>query len=219
MTRILFSKSGGAKFISHLDTMRTFQRAFLRAGLDIGHTEGFNPHPFVSILLPLSVGFSSACEILEFRMPEGESMDAVPARLNAVLPEGLEVTECWEGGQKVKNLTWADYVLEFRREDGRAPTGDLLAELLGRETLEVRVLSKKDPSGFKTTDLIPQIRSFRTEEDGDRTTLYLRCRARDPGLNPRRITEALLSEYPDISPGTVLYHRAEVLDGEENPFR
>ncbi len=64
--RLLFSKTGRAKYISHLDLMRTFQRAFFRSGIQIRHTEGFNPHPFVSIALPLSVGYSSQCEILEF---------------------------------------------------------------------------------------------------------------------------------------------------------
>ena len=54
--RILFSKFGRARFISHLDLMRTIQRAFFRAGIQIKHTEGYNPHPFVSIALPLSVG-------------------------------------------------------------------------------------------------------------------------------------------------------------------
>ena len=49
--RLLFSKTGRAKYISHLDLMRTFQRAFARAGIQIKHTEGFNPHPFVSIAL------------------------------------------------------------------------------------------------------------------------------------------------------------------------
>lgn len=57
--RLAFSKADTAKFISHLDLMRTFQRSFLRAGIAIKHTEGFNPHAFVSIPLPLSVGFSS----------------------------------------------------------------------------------------------------------------------------------------------------------------
>ena len=57
--RLLFSKTGRAKYISHLDLMRTFQRAFFRSGIQIRHTEGFNPHPFVSIALPLSVGYSS----------------------------------------------------------------------------------------------------------------------------------------------------------------
>ena len=55
--RLLFSKTGRAKYISHLDLMRTFQRAFFRSGIQIRHTEGFNPHPFVSIALPLSVGY------------------------------------------------------------------------------------------------------------------------------------------------------------------
>ena len=54
--RLAFSKADTAKFISHLDLMRTFQRSFLRAGIAIKHTEGFNPHAFVSIPLPLSVG-------------------------------------------------------------------------------------------------------------------------------------------------------------------
>ena len=49
--RLLFSKTGRAKYISHLDLMRTFQRAFARAGIAIKHTEGFNPHPFVCGLL------------------------------------------------------------------------------------------------------------------------------------------------------------------------
>ena len=62
--RLLFSKTGRARYISHLDLMRTFQRAFFRADIPIKHTEGFNPHAFVSIALPLSVGFSSECEIL-----------------------------------------------------------------------------------------------------------------------------------------------------------
>ena len=59
--RLLFSKTGRAKYISHLDLMRTFQRAFARAKIAIKHTEGFHPHPFVSIALPLSVGYSSQC--------------------------------------------------------------------------------------------------------------------------------------------------------------
>ena len=53
--RLLFSKTGRAKYISHLDLMRTFQRAFARAKIPIKHTEGFNPHPFVSIALPRCV--------------------------------------------------------------------------------------------------------------------------------------------------------------------
>ena len=84
--RLLFSKTGRAKYISHLDLMRTFQRAFSRAGIQIKHTEGFNPHPFVSIALPLSVGYSSQCEILEFGLVGGASYEYLfPLLLTAIM--------------------------------------------------------------------------------------------------------------------------------------
>ena len=54
--RLRFEKSGRAVYISHLDLMRTMQRTFKRAGYALKHSEGFNPHPIISILLPLSVG-------------------------------------------------------------------------------------------------------------------------------------------------------------------
>jgi len=93
--RLLFSKTGRAKYISHLDLMRTFQRAFSRAGIQIKHTEGFNPHPFVSIALPLSVGYSSQCEILEFGLVGGSSYEELPAKLTAAMPEGIIIHSCF----------------------------------------------------------------------------------------------------------------------------
>ena len=61
MPRLLFEKTGTAVWMSHLDLMRVFQRAFKRAGLSLTHTKGFNPRPSVSIALPLSVGVESVC--------------------------------------------------------------------------------------------------------------------------------------------------------------
>ena len=66
MPRLLFEKVGRSVWISHLDLMRLFQRAFKRAGLKLKHTQGFNPRPSVSIALPLSVGVESECELLDF---------------------------------------------------------------------------------------------------------------------------------------------------------
>ena len=99
--RLLFSKTGRAKYISHLDLMRTFQRAFSRAGIQIKHTEGFNPHPFVSIALPLSVGYSSQCEILEFGLVGGASYEEVPAKLTAAMPEGIVIHQCYPAEKAV----------------------------------------------------------------------------------------------------------------------
>ena len=66
--RLIFSKEGRAVYISHLDLMRTFQRVFMREGLILKHSQGFHPHPIISFALPLSVGQSSRCEILDFEV-------------------------------------------------------------------------------------------------------------------------------------------------------
>ena len=87
--RFRFEKTGRAKYISHLDLMRTFQRAFLRAGIDVKHTEGFNPHPYISIVLPLSLGSESLCEYLDAEI-NGRAAEAVKG-LNSALPEGIRM--------------------------------------------------------------------------------------------------------------------------------
>ena len=107
--RLLFSKTGRACYISHLDLMRTFPRAFLRAGLSAKQTEGFNQHTFVSIALPLSLGYASRCEILEFELLDDIPLTEVPAKLNAVLPEGLEVLSCYEAQIPVRQIAWVDW--------------------------------------------------------------------------------------------------------------
>ena len=122
--RLAFSKSDTAKFISHLDLMRTFQRAFLRAGIQVRHTEGFNPHAFVSIPLPLSVGYSSGCEVLECSLLGEPDLEQIPQRMNAVLPDGIHVYQCYAGGQPVKALQYVNYIVTLEYEAGapRAPS-------------------------------------------------------------------------------------------------
>ena len=71
--RLLFTKEAQASYISHLDTMRTFQRVFPRAELHLKHSNGFHPHPIISIVLPLPVGQSSDCELLDFEPEHGSA--------------------------------------------------------------------------------------------------------------------------------------------------
>ena len=92
MPRLLFEKKGSAVWISHLDLMRLFQRAFKRADLPLKHTQGFNPRPSVSIALPLSVGVDSCCELLDFDL-DGETVpcNEIRERLNKTLVSGVRV--------------------------------------------------------------------------------------------------------------------------------
>jgi len=218
--RLLFSKTGRAKYISHLDLMRTFQRAFARAGIQIKHTEGFNPHPFVSIALPLSVGYSSQCEILEFGLLDGVPAEEVPQRLTAAMPEGILIHKCYPAERKLKELASINYIMNFEYSEGRPQECEpAMAELLSRESLVVKKKSNKSKKGFTEVDLIPLIRSFNIECQSDTMTLDAVLSAQNPGLNPELLRAAFCEAYPDYAPDFVTFHRREVLDGEGKSFR
>ena len=87
--RIQFEKKGGAAYISHLDLMKTLQRALLRAQLPVKYTEGFNPHIYLSILVPLSTGYQSEYDLCDFGLLLDSCPDDLAERLNRALPQGL----------------------------------------------------------------------------------------------------------------------------------
>ena len=218
--RLLFTKTGRARYISHLDLIRTFQRAFSRAKIPIKHTEGFNPHPFVSIALPLSVGFSSQCEILEFGLLEGTSYEEVPERLTAAMPEGIIIHRCWPGERKLKELCYVNYIMTFDYPEGRPQeTESAMTALLGRESLVVKKKSNKAKAGFTEIDIIPLVHSWRMECQSDTMMVDLVTSAQNPGLNPDLIRSAFCAEYPEYTPDFVTFHRRDVLDGEGKSFR
>ena len=116
MNRLLFEKTGDAVYLSHLDLMRIFQRAFRRADILIWHSQGFSPRAYVSIALPLSVGVESRCEILDFEIEDGSAdLAKLPELLNRVL-------RAYESAVKVKHLTYlqSEVTLEY---DGGVPDG------------------------------------------------------------------------------------------------
>lgn len=217
--RLAFSKADTAKYISHLDLMRTFQRAFLRSGLPIKHTEGFNPHAFVSIPLPLPVGHSSACEVLECELLGNPELAEVPGRMTAALPAGITVTRCYEGGRAVKQLQYVNYIVTLEYQAG-APFGadTAIRDLLNRESLMVVKRSKKAKSGQVEVDLIPLIAKVTVEERRDCIILDLVLKAQNPGLNPDLVVSAIRERCPQAAPDYVCFHRRAVLDEQQQAW-
>ena len=105
--RLVYEQTRRASMDVASDTMRTLQRAIrARAGIPIRYSEGFNPHELISILLPLSVGTASLCQIADIRVREDVDIAALPAQLTAVMPEGIRVTDCYENAMKPAELKW-----------------------------------------------------------------------------------------------------------------
>lgn len=219
--RILFTKSGTAQYISHLDLMHTMERAFLRAGITIRHTAGFHPHPYVSIPLPLPLGFSSDCEIMEFGLMDGATMETLPQQMNDALPAGIQVLQCYEGGQAFKKLSYVRYdiTLEF---DGNlaVKAAEALHELLNRESFVVQKRSKKAKSGFTEVDIIPLVEAVEeVRADGAFLYLTILLKAQNPGLNPDVLLQGFKSEHPDLPIVYSHCHRREILDDRKKTYR
>lgn len=219
--RILFAKSGTAKYISHLDLMHTMERAFLRAGITIRHTAGFHPHPYVSIPLPLPLGFSSQCEILEFGLENGATVETLPEQMNKALPAGIEILSCYEGGLAFKKLAFVRYDISLEFD---APVSEQAAtafrELMARESFVVKKRSKKAKSGFTEVDIIPLVEAveeIHAEDTWLRLTLLLK--AQNPGLNPDVLLQGFRSEYPELPIIYTACHRREILDDDKNVYR
>lgn len=219
MARLLFEKTGNAVWISHLDMMRLFQRAFKRAGLALTHTQGFNPRPSVSIALPLSVGVESGCELLDFDL-EGEipSCDVIMDRLNRVLVPGVRVLDVYENGGKIKNLALLDCQVTLEYDSG-VPEGaeKEIQSLFAQESL---LVEKRGKNGVVEQDIIPMIRKFYIQQtDAHTLVLSTRICCQNPTLNPMQLCAAVERYLPRFRPDFNKCRRIEIYDNEEKIFR
>ena len=147
--RLRFKKEGLARFISHLDLMRTFERAFRRAELPIAFSQGFNPRPKMTFASALSVGISSSSEYLDVEFSEDVSASDVALKLNPALPEGIKVTDVKMADEAISlsMLNGAKYVVrlalnEVDLEELKKSTKGLL------EQKEI-IIEKRTKSGKK----------------------------------------------------------------------
>lgn len=219
MPRLLFEKTGNAVWISHLDLMRLFQRAFKRAGLNLKHTQGFNPRPSVSIALPLSVGVESCCELLDFDLDGGSvPYDEICSRLNACLVEGVRVLQVHEGGRKLRDLSLLRCVVTLEYDAG-VPDGaeKAIATLFERPSL---LVPKKTKNGVQEQDIISMIHSLSVrKETGDTVRLEAVICCQNPTLNPMQLSTAIEMFLQDFAPNFSKCKRMEIYDKEETVFR
>ena len=218
MPRLRFEKVGTAVWMSHLDLMRVFQRAFKRAGLPLKHTQGFNPRPSVSIALPMSVGVESVCELLDFDL-DGVSVpcDDILARLNACLVTGVRGLEVYENGSKLRNLAYLDCQV-FLEYDAGIPAGAeaQIDALFRRPTLP---MEKHGKNGPQMQDLIPMIRRLSLAADGNTLVLSARVCCQNPTLNPAQLAAAVDEYLPAFRPDFAHCRRLELYDQNETIFR
>ncbi len=169
-------------WFSHLDLMRTVSRALRRSHLDIWMSEGFTPRPHIVFTPPLSLGYESTAEIMDFRLNLDAKLDADV--LKACFPPALSVNEVYTPKTKMKDIAFADYVITLTTNHSAKSIAEFFAHPVE--------MVKKTKRGESTVDITQFIKTFEiTELDGGvkiKTTLA--CSA-EATLNPSYMLTAL----------------------------
>lgn len=185
--RIFFRKTGRMKFISHLDLQRFMIRMIRRSGIPVWYSEGFNPHPYITFALPLSLGFESTYDVMDMRLSDDDfPLFQALDMLKAVMPEGIELFDIGEPRMKVGKIAFAEYKISY---DGL--TYESTKELESFLSLPEILTEKRSKKGkMNTVDLAPAIKSFSVV--GETVTLVLAAGSNN--LNPKLVFEAFERE-------------------------
>ena len=215
--RLRFSKFGNAKYISHLDLMATMQRALIRAGIKLKYSQGFNPHPSISIALPLSVGCASLCELIDFKTEHYLLPDGLSEIINDVLPKDIKVLEAYIPLRKFSAIKWVKIKGELHYNNAPA---NIAEELTNRFSMDSIIIEKKTKRGIKDIDIAPHIRDvcYNINEDGVVTASAM-LSAQEPSINPQNMMSALCGEYEKFAPDFTAFTRTEIYDADLKVFR
>lgn len=184
--RVFFTKLGRAKYISHLDSNRCWQRSIKRSGLPVWYTEGFNPHMYLTFPLPLSLGYESVYECVDLRLMEDLSDAEVVERLNDALPQDIRVFACAEPVMDQKEIALADYDIFL----SCANPAELSEELSAYFAQEQILVMKKTKKGQKEMDLKPHFTVLKQSVEGEGVALKLRCTTGiEVNINPSLLLE------------------------------
>lgn len=164
--RLWFKKDGLAVYTSHLDMNRCMTRAVRRAQIPLWYTEGFNPHPYMTFLMPLPLGQVGLREPLDIRIEDDMPFKEIKNRLNAVMPEGIEIVDVAKPECKPNEIAAAQYEADviFASEEEAVTFADGAAEIIASGVLNAEKRSKK---GIKTVNLCEMIRSFEVKASGN----------------------------------------------------
>jgi radical SAM-linked protein len=199
MYRLFYSKTGLIKFISHLDSVRTWQRAFHRAGLPVMMSKGFTPHPVMSFCPPLPVGVAGRREVLTFSLSLYTSPGEIKRLLESVLPEGLDVLEIeymrHPEANPVDKFNYATYEADIGHSR-LAESKQRVNEAISARNLELR---RKDKKGrIKPIDIKPLIKDLRVgeSETGVANLRFTVAIGKNGNLNCYDLLRAVL-KWPD----------------------
>ncbi|MBQ6053573.1 MAG: DUF2344 domain-containing protein [Clostridia bacterium] len=210
MTRIVFSKTGYAKYISHLDLTRCMARIMARAEIPIWYTQGFNPHPYMVFSAALPIGVCGERELLDIKLVDPPEYAVLLDRMIKNSPDGISFSDIYDSDLDFKYIEKAVYVLTVPTD-----LSEIFEEFASGPTIPA---SKKTKSGEIKIDLKEEMQIRKTREDKDSAVFEVIA----PCGNERNISPTLLTAaFAEKTGNSSVFDiaRTAFLDGKSNIFR
>ena len=198
--RIRFSRGQEVKFISHLDIMRLWQRALIRAGISLAYSEGFNPRPRISLAVPLAVGVTSEAELMDIILTKPASPHFFTAAVSQQLPPGIEILQVYPAAPTMPSLQsqvrYAEYKVELETENGQKDIESALTSLLSVKHLPWQHQRDTGPRSYDLRTLIDDL--WLIDWRNGYCTIGMRLRCDNSGSGrPEQVAAALgFTHYP-----------------------
>lgn len=211
--RVVFSKTGMGKYISHLDLLRCFTRAIQRSGLPVVYSQGFNPHQKMTFSLPLPIGVTSECETVDIQFEDGLTPEEIQEKLSRNLPMDMKVIAVHEPQKKAADIVCAEYrmcaITEKKAEEAA------LKQFFGAG--EIPVTKKTKKKGEKQINLMEYIRAWEVEgvsEDGFTLRVVLDAGG-ERNLKPDILGNAIRNAMPECHISDWEIHRKKIFCKDE----
>lgn len=216
--RVWYTKDDECKYISHLDLNRVMIRAIQKSKVNIWHTEGFNPHPFITFALPLSLGFKGVKETMDMRLIDDEyNKEDIISSLNNCLPKGIRVFDLTEPIMKAGKIEKALFEIVIKDEATDVDTlYNNFKNLLNEN--EILVMKKTKKKGLQQIDIKPHIIKCKVADYNG----YIKCRVMLPAGSTTNINPTLLiNAYNEKYSSDVFYQitRLDIFDKNGNSFK
>lgn len=191
--RLRFSKTGRLKYISHLDINRAMSRALKRAQIPLWYTEGFNPHPYMSFSLPLSLGVESLCESVDLRIIGDITNDEIKNRLNNVLPQDIKIVDVYDDFRDNSEIVYSDYVYKFEFKDNETAIEKIKNVLSSDEIIALKKGKQGRKRVMKETNIKSFIDKYSVSIRNDVIVLNIRLLAGpEKNLNPSLLFDTII---------------------------
>jgi radical SAM-linked protein len=221
--RVKFSRGEKIKFISHLDITRLWERALRRSGVPLTYSQGFSPHPQISLAVPLSVGMTSEAELMDVVCDRPVTPQWFEGALSQQLPDGISITLVQAVAAQLPSLQsqvrFAEYRVLVKTEKTREEIEDMVNHLMSLKTL---TWQHQRDTGAKTYDLRALVALLMLlEYEPGSVTLGMRLRSDNLGSGrPEQVTAALgFTQYPDSIHRTALILEPINNAGNERPAK